>query len=271
MLKKLIDPDTAELRSMPREERDMVVGASNLWLLAFDNVSIIDNHTSDILCRIATGEGFAKRANYTDDEEATFHVKRPIVLNGIGDPVSRSDLMERAIIICPPIISDDKRRDETTFWAEFEQDKPKLLGFLLNVVAEGLSKLPSTRVPNLPRMADFTLFGVAALGADFLQDYERNRTEANEIVIENSSVGEILRKLVLVSGYWKGTTAELLAKMNEYASEDERRSHGWPKAPNKVKGALDRLAPSLRKIGIEISLLPRENKGRPIVITRARA
>lgn len=256
VLKKLIDPDTAELRSMPREERDLIVAASGQRLLSFDNVTTIDRTTADALCRIATGGGFGKRANYTDDEEVTFKVKRPIVLNGIGDPVSANeDMMERAIIICPPVITDGKRRDEASFWAEFEQDKPKLLGFLLGVAVEGLAKLPTTTVSNLPRMADFTLFGVAAQdayapGGDFLQDYERNRTEANEIVIENSSVGEILRKLVLVSGGWKGTAAELLAKMNEHASEDERRSSGWPKAPNKVKQVLQRLAPSLRKIGV---------------------
>ena len=38
MLRKLIDPNVADLRAAPRDERDLMIGASNSWVLAYDNL-----------------------------------------------------------------------------------------------------------------------------------------------------------------------------------------------------------------------------------------
>ena len=56
MVRALIDPYAAPLRSLPREDRDLFIAANNGHLLAFDNISNIPPWTSDSLCRIATGE-----------------------------------------------------------------------------------------------------------------------------------------------------------------------------------------------------------------------
>jgi hypothetical protein len=42
-VRALIDPSSTSLRTMPRNERDLVVAASNNWVLAFDNLSGITN------------------------------------------------------------------------------------------------------------------------------------------------------------------------------------------------------------------------------------
>jgi hypothetical protein len=39
LLRRLIDPSSAPLRTPPREERDLIIAASNSWLLAYDNLS----------------------------------------------------------------------------------------------------------------------------------------------------------------------------------------------------------------------------------------
>ena len=39
VLRALIDPNTAPLRPLPRDERDLMIAASNGWCLAFDNLS----------------------------------------------------------------------------------------------------------------------------------------------------------------------------------------------------------------------------------------
>ena len=39
LLRALIDPNAAPLRSEPRETRDLMIAAQNSWVLSFDNIS----------------------------------------------------------------------------------------------------------------------------------------------------------------------------------------------------------------------------------------
>lgn len=257
-LKELLDPAAAGLRGQPEDIRDLWVGANNGWLLAYDNVSRLHDDVSDALCRLATGGGYAKRANYTDDGEFLMDAQRPVVINGIGDIVTRPDLMDRCILLCPPIIPENRRRNESEFWSDFERERPLLLGALLDALSVGLRNLPGVKLDAPPRMADFARFAVAAepaYGGDtsFLNAYANNREEAHATVIESSALGAHLRALVLVSGSWEGTASELLAELNARASDSERRARAWPSLPNRVPTALQRLAPSLRNIGVDVT------------------
>ena len=99
LLKALIDPNAAPVRSLSREERELMIAANNGYLLAFDNLSGLPDWLSDALCRLATGGSFAVRQLYTDDEEMLFEAARPILLNGIEEVVSRPDLGDRAIFL----------------------------------------------------------------------------------------------------------------------------------------------------------------------------
>ena len=83
ILRSLLDPNTAPLRALPREDRDLFIAASNGHVLAFDNVSGLPAWISDTLCRLATGGGFAVRQLYTDQDEVLFDAARPVILNGI--------------------------------------------------------------------------------------------------------------------------------------------------------------------------------------------
>ena len=49
---------------------------------------------------------------YSTDEESFIEVKRPVILNGIGDFVERSDLRDRMIICDLPRIDDTRRVPE---------------------------------------------------------------------------------------------------------------------------------------------------------------
>src|SRR5262249_17672517 len=94
MLRRLVDPNEADLRPCPREEYDLAVAAKNGWMVAFDNVSEIKPWLSDALCRVATGIGFGRRKLYTDAEEYILAVKRPIILNGIEEVATRGDFVD---------------------------------------------------------------------------------------------------------------------------------------------------------------------------------
>ena len=99
ILRALLDPNTAPLRALPREDRDLFIAATNGHVLTFDNVSGLRAWTSDTLCRLATGGGFAVRQLYTDLDEVLFDAARPVILNGIEDMVERADLADRAVFL----------------------------------------------------------------------------------------------------------------------------------------------------------------------------
>ena len=134
ILRALLDPNTAPLRALPREDRDLFIAASNGHVLAFDNVSGLPAWISDTLCRLATGGGFAVRQLYSDQDEVLFDAARPVILNGIEDIVTRPDLADRAVFLTLEPIPEERRRPEQELWAAFEAERPRLLGVLLDAV-----------------------------------------------------------------------------------------------------------------------------------------
>ena len=256
-LRALIDPNTAPLRALPREDRDLFIAANNGHVLAFDNVSGLSGWISDTLCRLATGGGFAVRQLYTDQDEILFDATRPAILNGIEDFVTRPDLADRAIILTLEPIPEERRRPEAELWAAFEAERPRILGALLDAVAKGLEMLPKTKLKKLPRMADFALWGVATETAfwqtgTFLRAYQGNRNEAVEAVIDADPIALALRMLMASRSEWQGTASQLLATLSEIVGERVTRSKTWPDNHSALGSKVRRAATFLRRTGIKI-------------------
>jgi hypothetical protein len=215
VLRALLDPNTAPLRALPREDRDLFIAASNGHVLAFDNVSGLPPWISDTLCRLATGGGFAVRQLYTDQDEVLFDAARPVILNGIEDIVTRPDLADRAVFLTLEPIPEERRCPEAELWTAFEAERPRILGVLLDAVVEGLKRLPETHLPKLPRMADFALWATACATAlwpagTFWSAYCENRDVAVEGVIDADPIGAGVRALMATLTEWTGTASDLL-------------------------------------------------------------
>jgi len=258
ILRALLDPNTAPLRALPREDRDLFIAASNGHVLALDNVSGLPAWISDTLCRLATGGGFAVRQLYSDQDEVLFDAARPVILNGIEGIVTRPDLADRALFLTLQPIPEERRRPEQELWAVFEAERSRILGALLDAAAKGLAMLPRTRLDRLPRMADFALWATACETAfwpagTFWSAYCGNRDEAVEGVIEADPVASAVRALMATRTEWTGTASELLGALAEMAGERISKSKTWPDSPRALAGRLRRAATFLRKIGIEIS------------------
>jgi hypothetical protein len=138
ILRSLIDPHVAPLRTLPRENRDLFIAANNGHVLAYDNLSGLSPWVSDSLCRMASGGGFAVRRLYTDEDEVLFEAARPAILNGIEDVITRTDLADRGIFLSLPHITAAQRRPEHELWRQFEVARPRMLGTLLDANAHGL-------------------------------------------------------------------------------------------------------------------------------------
>ncbi len=262
VLRGLIDPNVADLRSEPREVRDLMIAAHNSHVLAFDNLSQIKPALSDALCRLATGGGFGTRRLYEDLDEVLIQAQRPIILNGIEDLATRSDLLDRSLIIDLMPIDESERRAESDFWGQYEEARPRLLGAMLDVLVGVLRELPSVEFDYAPRMADFARLGVAVervLGwpaGSFLGAYEANRTLANEIALESCPILPLIQEI----GTFAGTHEELLAELKRLACNDEIY---LPRTPRALGGLMRRIAPNLRRDGFVINF--RRAGGRRLV------
>ena len=257
VLRALLDPNSAPLRALPREDRDLFIAAVNSHVLTFDNVSGLPTWISDTLCRLATGGGFAVRQLYTDQDEVLFDATRPVVLNGIENIVTRPDLADRAIFLTLAPIPEERRRSEKVFWAAFEEAKAQILGALLDVVAHGLRELPGIRLETLPRMADFALWATACETAiwprgTFQAAYAGNRDNAVYSMIEADPVACAIRSFMDKRTEWTGTALALLGALEEEVSEKTARVKTWPTSPSVLSGQLRRAATFLRKTGIDI-------------------
>ena len=146
---------------MPTNTRDLMLAAQNGWLMVYDNLSGLSSVLSDALCRLSTGGGFATRELYSDSAETLFEASRPVCLNGITEFATRDDLLDRALILKLPSIPDEQRKDENSFWADFELMQPCILGGILDVLSKALKYLPEVDLEYTPRMADFSKFSSA--------------------------------------------------------------------------------------------------------------
>ena len=260
MLRALIDPNVAPIRRPPRDERDLMIAATNGWIVAFDNLSGLPAGLSDALCCLSTGAGFATRQLFSDDEEKLFAAQRPVILNGIGEIATRSDLLGRALCLTLMAIPEDRRVDEAELWQRYEIARPRVLGALLDAVSCVLANVASVKLDRMPRMADFARRVVAAEPAlgwpagSFLDAYAGNREEAHDLAIEAAAIGLPLLEFMKDRDSWSGTTSELLELIEtRHSDEGQRKRPGWPGNPRALSDALRRLAPNLRVIGIDYS------------------
>jgi hypothetical protein len=257
LLRALVDASTAPLRTTPRNERDLIIAATNSWCAAFDNISNLPSWLSDAFCRLSTGGGFSARELYTDSEEVLFDATRPVILNGITDVATRPDLLDRALIITLPPIPEEERKPEAGLWREFEKARPAILGALFDAVCGALGTVDDVRLEGMPRMADFALWATAAeeaLGLEpgaFMEAYAGNRREATESALEADPVASAVREFMREREGWAGTATELWKALNDLTDEDVRHTKAWPAAPNSLTNRLKRLAPALRGVGIE--------------------
>lgn len=260
IFRTLVDPNTANLRSMPREERDLVIAARNGWCVNFDNLSHLPHWVSDALCRISTGAGFGVRQLYSDDAEVLFQAQRPIVLNGIEDLATRGDLLDRSVLVyCPPI-DEERRLTERDFLRQFEEEKPNILGALLDAVSTAIRNLPDIKLSSVPRMADFVEWVTAAESAlgwepeTFLRLYRQNRSDANTLALEANPLVPVLVNVLQQKAdfSWEGTATELLDALNSMVSDKTERLKAWPKNARAVSAIIRRLAPNLRQSGMFI-------------------
>ena len=258
VLRRLVDPNKADLRAPSRNEDDLIIAAQQSRVVAFDNVSTMDADMADSLCRLATGSAMSKRTLFTDGQEHVVEVCRPILLNGIPSLLGRGDLADRALAITLPVIRDSDRQTEAALRTAFDDAAPVLLGALLDGLALAMRTKDAVNLP-MPRMADFARLACAAApvfgwtAEAVLAAIEHNRAEAVTAVIESDPVAVAVLELAR-QGYWSGTGSELLTELGRRVPEAQQRERVYPRDAARLSKCLRRFAPALRCQGVDVTL-----------------
>ena len=198
LIKMLIDPAKPPLLTMPKITQEFIQQVYHNYLAYYDNVKYISQERSDEICKAVTGIGSTKRKLYTDSEDVIYEYEHCLSINGINVALIESDALDRALMIELTEIDDENRRKEEEILAEFERIKPKLLGYIFDILVKAMQIKQSLHLPKLKRMADFTEWGEAisrAMGYDqmsFVNAFHENRSKQNMIAVEESLVGSLL-------------------------------------------------------------------------------
>jgi hypothetical protein len=260
-LRTFIDPNKAMLRGRPKSVEDVYVAAGANHVVSLENLSGISPEISDALCTIATGGGTAGRQFYTNGEEHIIEAHNPVMLNGIGAVITRSDLLDRAVAICLPKI--EQRMTEAEHRELLNKTAGEIMGALLDLFVRTLAKLPTVRIDAVerPRMADFAMLGEAmhqscgGRPGAWLKRYVAHRQEAVQRTIEASPVAAACLEFVAGCNRYAGTVKGLLERLDRQSSATSiERGDYWPKSPKGLADALRRAAPALRQLGVHVEI-----------------
>ena len=191
--KRLIDPDRIEINNIPNDKSEFVQQLHHNYLSIYDNVKYLPPWFSDEVCKAVTGGGNSKRTLYTNDDDTIYNYKRSLIVSGINNWLTETDALDRSIIIEFGRIPDHLRKEEDEIEAAFERMKPQLFAYLLDILSGALQIKSQIKLSNLPRMADFTVWGEAIARTMGYKDMEFVRAFNENIGIQNVEAIEAVR------------------------------------------------------------------------------
>lgn len=134
LVKMLADPSLIKTLAFSRNIESMVQKLAHNYVCYFDNISKIHESISDILCRAVTGSGFSKRELYSNDDDIIYNFSHCIGINGINLGATKSNLVDRGLIIEHTPIPKDRKRLLKDIWQKYYEIRPQLLGYIFDVL-----------------------------------------------------------------------------------------------------------------------------------------
>ena len=276
LIKMLIDPAKPPLLTMPKSTQEFIQQVYHNYLAYYDNVKYISQERSDEICKAVTGIGSTKRKLYTDSEDVIYEYEHCLSINGINVALTESDALDRALMIELTEINDENRRKEEEILAEFERIKPKILGYIFDVLVKAFQIKQSLHLPMLKRMADFTECGEAISRAmeydpmSFVKALHENRSKQNMMAVEESLVGSLL--VIFWNNYkevqskenqnekpkFEGSPTDLYSKIVNFAQENDININNrqFPKTPAALIKKINIIKPNLKeafKVVVEVN------------------
>lgn len=273
-VRALVDPSALELISFPKDKSELMQNLAHHYFAPFDNVFYLTQEQSDVLCKAVTGEGASKRQLFTDSEDIIFSYRRIVCLNGINNAVTKPDLLDRAILGTFNRLSKNQRKTDNEVKAWFDERRAGFLTHIFDVLAQAMKIKKDLKILELPRMADFALWGESislALGNkknEFLQAYFKNIDYQLHEALEGSPIGEAIMLFLENKATWEGTPSELLSELEAVAEQNKIKTYdkAWPKAANSLSRRLNELKTTLSDLGLFVE--DRKGVKRKIIISK---
>jgi len=244
----VLDASDAPTRTQPRDPETYALTIAASWTTVFDNVSTIREWLSDALCKTVTGDAFTKRKLYADRELSVVSFRRVVAITSIDAGSLKGDLSERLVDVELDKIDKSTRSSETEIEERYKGLRPRLFGASCTLLSRVLAALPSVKLDELPRMADFARVLAAVdgvRGTRSLETYLGQGDRLAEDVVEGDSVGTAIRGFMANRSSWSGTMQDLLAEITP-----DEPGRDFPKTPRKLGSRLKRLAPALEAVGV---------------------
>jgi hypothetical protein len=262
VLKTLMDPTTPA--SMPpivsTGELDKLALTSAV--MAFDNLSSMKDNVANHFCRLATGAGIRIRKLYKTNEYITFEAVRPIIVNGISQIITQSDLLNRAVPIeLSPI---EKRITDDEYRESFSNARPRLLGAMFDLLAKAMSVHPTITRTDWPRMGSFARWGYAvceALGGNysgesFMNAYAKAEKVQHDEALHANPLALVLKWFMSDKDIWIGSSGELLVGMESNGAPSEiglyTKSSFWPDGPRSASISLRKNLNDFKEFGLMV-------------------
>ena len=230
----VVDPRATLKSGSSSTKRDLYISASTRALVIMNNVSSLSKEISDAGCTITEGGMEARRALFTDEEESGIYAEAPIIITAIRNVVEEGDLADRALRVELAAVPKNERMSESKFQAKLDAVAPIIMGGMLSALSEGIRRMPTLDLKELPRLAEFAAFATAcetAFGWDegtFLKAFdEAAATNADEILIGDPvtrTLQEFMEEQKGIGGEktWTGTATDLLKELNALVRKPER-------------------------------------------------
>jgi hypothetical protein len=272
----LVDPQPAADRTPPRDQREWAIFARASWAFCYDNITAIPDWLSNALCKGVTGDAVLQRVLHSDEDIGVYSFQRVIALTTIAIRHDLAgDLADRILLVEPEVIG--ARRTEAEMTAARAAALPAALGVILDLVAGVLRELPTVRVENAPRMADFAAV-LAALdqvtGWDTLAAYRAKVASLALSLIEGSTLARAIYKLAtgpspggLDPSPWEGTATELLEALRGICHDAGLAASELPAGERALGQKVREIAPALRRAGVDIRPGKRTESRRPLIIS----
>jgi hypothetical protein len=98
---------------------------------------------------------------------------------------------------------------------------------------------------------------------------DANRVASVQTVMEADPIAEAIRAVLSESSdHWEGTASQLLEMVNAQVAPEVKNERGWPRDAARLSGRLKRVAPALRRVGVEIDTVREGRAGTRKLILR---
>ncbi len=255
----IVDPNRNNRLTKSPDRRNMIAALSNRYFIGFDNLQVLKQWLSDLLCSVSTGGSEPLRQYYTTNDLTEVCLKGCVCLNGIEVVAVAKDLLDRSILIELKRIPDDEILTEAQYTLSLKEAMPQILGSIFDVLHKALAFLGNSEIAVKSRMADFLTYGYAiaesigaGLGEKFAQAYAANKKLAEQ----EERLPVIVECLVSFMSYqttWSGTMTDLRNQLQPIAKQKGFSQLEFPASASALSRQIGYARAELERQNIAIS------------------